>query len=83
MNNKPGDLRKEFINDLMTYRRRRWQSQADLAKMFGVHPMTVSRWERGTVMPPGPAFKLLKILLHEGWTAEVRGQMRVIIGGRR
>jgi DNA-binding transcriptional regulator YiaG len=46
----------------MKHRRRALElTQTDLAKRLGVHPMTVSRWERGTVSIPEPVSHLLKI----------------------
>jgi len=43
-------------------RRRLGFTQEGLAKVLGVHPMTVSRWERGTVNIPEPPAKLLRLL---------------------
>jgi DNA-binding transcriptional regulator YiaG len=45
--------------------------QKDLAERLGVHPMTVSRWERDFVSIPGPAAKLLQL-----WAAENRARKR-------
>ncbi|WP_425163852.1 helix-turn-helix domain-containing protein [Candidatus Binatus sp.] len=38
-------------------------SQVELAKKVGVHPMTVSRWQRGMVPVPEPAARLLALLV--------------------
>jgi transcriptional regulator with XRE-family HTH domain len=43
-------------------RKRLGLTQEGLAKELGVHPMTVSRWERGTVNIPEPTARLLRIL---------------------
>jgi DNA-binding transcriptional regulator YiaG len=46
----------------MKHRRRALElTQTDLAKRLGVHSMTVSRWERGTVPIPEPVSLLLKV----------------------
>jgi transcriptional regulator with XRE-family HTH domain len=37
-------------------------TQEAFAKLVGVHPMTVSRWERGVVNVPAPTAKLIRIL---------------------
>ena len=37
-------------------------TQEALAERVGVHPMTVSRWERGVVNVPAPTAKLIRIL---------------------
>ena len=34
-------------------------SQAELARLIGTHPMTVSKWERGTSRPSEHAARLL------------------------
>ncbi len=49
--------------------------QSDLAERLGVHPMTVSRWERGFVSIPVPAAKLLQV-----WAAENRSRKRTTKG---
>lgn len=38
--------------EITAVRRRLGLGQTELASLMGVHPMTVSRWERG-VVPPG------------------------------
>jgi DNA-binding transcriptional regulator YiaG len=54
----------------MKHRRRALElTQTDLAKRLGVHPMTVSRWERGTVSIPEPVSHLLKIWVKAGNSA--------------
>lgn len=35
-------------------------TQPDFATLFGVHPMTVSRWERGKAFPDGPGAHMLE-----------------------
>jgi transcriptional regulator with XRE-family HTH domain len=44
-------MSKEFISPLMLLRTKAGLTQSDLAELLGVHPMTVSRWERGEVEP--------------------------------
>lgn len=39
------------------------RTQDELAKLIGVHSMTVSKWERGTVKVPKPIALLLRLLL--------------------
>ena len=49
--------------ELKRYREKLGLSQAELAAQLGVHPMTVSRWERGMVQVPEPAARLLALLV--------------------
>ncbi len=42
--------------------------QVELARRLGVHPMTVSRWERGVIHIPKATAELLKL-----WAARKRG----------
>jgi transcriptional regulator with XRE-family HTH domain len=37
--------------------------QTELAERLGVHPMTVSRWERGAVAIPKPIEQLVEMLV--------------------
>jgi len=37
-------------------------SQAQLGKVMGVHPLTVSKWERGAATPEGATAQLLKVI---------------------
>jgi transcriptional regulator with XRE-family HTH domain len=43
-------------------RKRLRLTQEGLAEAVGVHPMSVSRWERGVVAIPEPTAKLLRLL---------------------
>ena len=52
----PGDVRK--------LRKRLGLTQEALAELAGVHPMTVSRWERGTTELREHTAKLLRLLEH-------------------
>jgi len=45
--------------------------QVALARRLGVHPMTVSRWERGVIRIPKATAELLKI-----WAATKQGDQR-------
>jgi DNA-binding transcriptional regulator YiaG len=36
-------------------------TQTELARRLGVHPLTVSRWERGLVSIPNPVGKLMQV----------------------
>jgi transcriptional regulator with XRE-family HTH domain len=38
-------------------------TQLTLAERIGVHPLTVSRWERGVVHIPEPTAQLLRLLV--------------------
>ena len=46
-------------------------TQTELARRLGVHPMTVSRWERGFVSIPSPVEKLMQL-----WVKARRGGRR-------
>lgn len=37
-------------------------SQAEFARYIGVHPMTVSRWERGETEPSKPTLLLIGVI---------------------
>jgi transcriptional regulator with XRE-family HTH domain len=50
-------------DELKRYRAILRSTQEDLADEIAVHPMTVSRWERGTVAIPAPVAKLIEILV--------------------
>jgi DNA-binding transcriptional regulator YiaG len=51
--------------DFRRQRRRLQMSQIELAAKIGVHPMTLSRWERGTVKVPMPVAQLIELLDRE------------------
>jgi len=40
-------------------------SQVQFAQVVGVHPMTISKWERGEVNPDGPAAHLMEALYQQ------------------
>jgi DNA-binding transcriptional regulator YiaG len=46
-------------------------TQTELARRLGVHPLTVSRWERGFVSIPNPVEKLMHL-----WAKARRGARR-------
>lgn len=48
--------------DIKALRDRLLLSQADLARKVGVHPLTVSRWERGVYKPDLRAQRKLRAL---------------------
>jgi DNA-binding transcriptional regulator YiaG len=48
--------------DVQRLRRRLGVTQVELAARLGVHPLTVSRWERGQVRVTEPMARLLKLL---------------------
>ena len=41
-------------------------TQTELARRLGVHPLTVSRWERGFVSIPNPVDKLMQLWVKAG-----------------
>lgn len=38
-------------------------SQQELGRLLGLHEMTISRWERGTITPDGRALSILENIL--------------------
>jgi DNA-binding transcriptional regulator YiaG len=48
--------------DVQRLRRRLGLTQVELAERLGVHPLTVSRWERGQVRVTEPMARLLRLL---------------------
>jgi DNA-binding transcriptional regulator YiaG len=57
---KPMDYYVAMLpKDLMRLREQLALTQVELADELGVHPMTVSRWERGTRRIPEPVAKLV------------------------
>ena len=48
--------------EVLRLRKRLGLKQTELAARVGVHPITVSRWERDTVRLPEPTAKLLRLL---------------------
>ena len=64
-------------SSLKTLRARLGLSQEELAGLLGVHPMTVSKWERGKLKPGAHEKRLLKAFTaaaERGITAPKRGQ---------
>lgn len=51
------------MNGLVKYRKKHGLSQKLLADTIGVDQASVSMWERGTVIPGGPARILLSALI--------------------
>lgn len=49
-------------DDVRKLRKRLGLTQEALAELAGVHPMTVSRWERGTIEIREQTGKLLRLL---------------------
>jgi transcriptional regulator with XRE-family HTH domain len=48
--------------EIKTIREALGMSQVKFASLLGVHPLTVSRWERGEVTPDGATARLLEAL---------------------
>ena len=48
--------------DVVTIRRRAGLTQTRLARLLGVHPITVSKWERGLLAPGARQLALLRAL---------------------
>jgi len=53
-------------------------TQTGMAQRLGVHPMTVSRWERGLVSIPNPVGKLMRL-----WAQAGRPQAGRLSGRKR
>jgi DNA-binding transcriptional regulator YiaG len=55
-------LRPMNATTVKQLRKRLRLTQRGLANALGIHPMTVSRWERGVVNVPEPVAKLLTMM---------------------
>jgi DNA-binding transcriptional regulator YiaG len=66
-------------DQLKRARRRLGLKQTELAAQLGVHPLTVSRWERGTTTITAPVTKLIEVLVkqHASVEAQARKKRRV------
>lgn len=51
-------------------------SQSALETLIGAGPKTVVRWERGTVIPNGPADSLLRLIEHSSPAVEFLAELR-------
>jgi DNA-binding transcriptional regulator YiaG len=60
--------------ELKRGRRQLGMSQTELAEKIGVHGMTVSRWERGTIKVPAPIARLIELLMRERHASQRREQ---------
>ncbi len=57
-------------------RKKLHMSQVAFAKYIGVHPLTVSRWERGETEPSRPVVLLLILIDHFGHEAVTKARLK-------
>ncbi|MEW6163088.1 MAG: helix-turn-helix transcriptional regulator [Nitrospirota bacterium] len=61
------------IKELKAWRKRTGYSQGKLAKVLGITPLTVSRWERGVTVIPSFLHLALRCLELEGGELKAKG----------
>lgn len=71
-------MNSESIFDL---RKRLGLNQMEFGNLFGVHPMTVSKWERGTLFPNHYQIALMNEFLKAAKSKEVRDTIGAVLVG--
>ncbi len=71
-------MNKESIAEL---RGRLGLNQMEFGNLFGVHPMTVSKWERGTLSPNHYQLALMNEFLRAARSKEVRETLGAVLVG--
>jgi len=69
---------KDGIVDL---RKRLGLNQMEFGNLFGVHPMTVSKWERGSLNPNHYQLALMQEFLQASKSKEVRDTIGAVLVG--
>jgi putative transcriptional regulator len=68
-------------DDILDLRKKLGLNQIEFGNLFGVHPMTVSKWERGTLFPNNYQLALMKEFLHASKSKEVRSTIGSVLVG--
>lgn len=68
-------------NSISTLRTRLGLSQAQFGNLFGVHPMTVSKWERALLQPNAYQLALMKEFERAAQAKEVRETLGAVLVG--
>ena len=71
-------MNQEAIADL---RKRLGLNQMEFGNLFGVHPMTVSKWERGTLSPNNYQLALMQEFAKAARSKEVRDTIGAVLVG--
>ena len=71
-------MTKDSIADL---RKRLGLNQMEFGNLFGVHPMTVSKWERGTLSPNHYQLALMQDFEQSAKSKEVRDTVGAVLVG--
>ena len=67
--------------NISTLRTKLGLSQAQFGNLFGVHPMTVSKWERGLLVPTAYQIALITEFERAAKQKEVRDTIAVVLVG--
>ena len=67
--------------NISTLRTKLGLSQAQFGNLFGVHPMTVSKWERGLLVPTAYQIALITEFENAAKQKEVRDTLAVVLVG--
>ena len=68
-------------NNISKLRERLKLSQAQFGNLFGVHPMTVSKWERGVLQPNSYQLALINEFGRAAKAKEVRETLGAVLIG--
>lgn len=71
-------MNQEAIANL---RKRLGLNQMEFGNLFGVHPMTVSKWERGTLFPNHYQLALMQEFAEAARSKEVRDTIGAVLVG--
>ena len=67
--------------DIVELRKRLGLNQSAFGNLFGVHPMTVSKWERGTLSPNAYQLALMQEFSQSAKSKEVRDTIGAVLIG--
>lgn len=67
--------------DIASLRKRLGLNQTEFGNLFGVHPMTVSKWERGTLFPNNYQLALMQEFSQAAKSKKVRDTIGAVLVG--